>query len=79
MKQILGILCFVITVAAVVTNAVVMIISPKMWFRMSHWIRLSGSLTEEKYASGWGAVQVRVLGVCFLLIMAYFLHGCLSR
>lgn len=78
MKQFIGILCFVITIVAIVGNAVLMLISPKIWFRVPHWIRLSGSLTEAKFSSGWGAIQIRVLGACFLAIMAWFVHGCFA-
>ena len=78
MKQIIGILCLVLVALVVLVNAAPMVISPRSWFRMPRWIRLSGSLSETKYASGWGAIQIRLLGACFLAIMAWFLHGCFS-
>lgn len=78
MKQVIGMVCFIVTVVAVVSNATLMLISPRIWFRIPHWARLSGSLSETKYSSGWGAVQMRVLGACFLAIMIWFLRGCVS-
>jgi hypothetical protein len=78
MKQIVGMVCLIVTVVAVVTNATLMLISPKIWFRVPRWIRFSGSLSETQYRSGWGAIQIRLLGACFLAIMIWFLHGCVS-
>ena len=78
MKQVIGVICLIVTVVAVVSNATLMIVSPRMWFRAPHWVRLSGSLNETKYSSGWGAIQIRILGACFLAIMIWFLHGCVS-
>jgi hypothetical protein len=77
-KQVIGMICLVVTVVAVVSNAALMLISPRIWFRIPHWVRLSGSLSETKYSSGWGAIQIRVLGACFIAIMIWFLHGCIA-
>ena len=79
MKLAIGVICFVITIAAVGGNAIVMLISPRAWFRLPHWIRLSGSITEAKFSTGKGALQVRMLGGCFLILTLWFLHGCLAR
>ena len=78
LKQIIGMICFIVTVAAVVGNGTLMLISPRIWFRVPQWVRLSGSLSETKYSSGWGAAQIRALGACLLAIMVWFLHGCVS-
>jgi hypothetical protein len=74
--QVIGVICLIVTVVAVVGNAVFMLVSPAMWFRIPQWARLSGSLSTTKYSSGWGAIQIRILGACFLAIMIWFLHGC---
>jgi hypothetical protein len=78
MKQLFGVICFVIAVVAVTGNAVLMLVSPRAWFKVPQWIRLSGSLAAERFSSGWGAIQVRILGACFLAVMAWFVHGCLA-
>ena len=78
MKQLIGIVCFIVVVVAVVGNGVLMLASPRTWFRIPHWVRLSGSLSETKYSSGWGAIQIRVLGACFVAIMIWFLRGCMA-
>lgn len=77
MKQLIGIVCFIVVAVAVVSNGVLMLVSPRLWFRAPHWARLSGGLSEAKYSSGWGAIQIRLLGACFLAIMIWFLHGCI--
>jgi len=78
MKQIIGVVFFIFTIVVVTGNAALMVVSPRAWFRVPRWIRLTGTMSEDKFASGWGAIQVRLLGGCFLAIMAWFLHGCLS-
>ena len=78
MKEFVGLICAIATILAVSVNAVVMIISPRLWFQMPQWIRASGGLTKERYTSGFGAVQVRVLGAIFLGVMAYFAYAFLS-
>ena len=78
MKQFVGAFFLVATIVAVGANAVVMLISPQSWFRIPHWIRLSGSLTQEKFSSGTGALQVRLFGATLLGVLAWFLYGCLS-
>jgi hypothetical protein len=58
-------------------NALTMVISPRHWFLLPEWIQGSGSLRlrREKYSSGWGAFQVRLLGAIFLagLFATFFL------
>ena len=77
MKQIIGVVCFVITIVAIGANAILMLISPRTWFRLPSWIRLSGSLVEEKFGRGWGGIQVRALGGLFLAVISWFLFEAL--
>ncbi len=78
MKQLIGIVCFIVVVVAVVGNGLLMLVSPRLWFRAPRWARLTGSLSEAKYSTGLGAIQIRMLGACFLAIMIWFLHGCMA-
>ena len=41
--------------AVVFVNALFMLASPRAWFRLPGWIRAQGTLTEGKYATGWGS------------------------
>ena len=62
LKQMIGMICLIVTVAAVVGNGALMLISPRIWFRVPRWVRLSGSLSETKYSRGSGAARMRALG-----------------
>jgi hypothetical protein len=76
--QLIGFLCFAIAILAIGANGIFMLISPKVWFRLPFWIRASGSLSKEKYESGWGATQIRLLGAVFVGIVAWFLYSAFS-
>ncbi len=79
MIRIVG-LCIAIVVGLVMTvNAAFMLASPRSWFRLPGWIRAQGSLIEDKYASGWGAIQVRVTGALILAAIAWVLYDMLLR
>jgi len=55
MPKILGLCVAVIVGLVIMINAAFMLASPRSWFRLPAWLRAQGSLTENKYASGWGA------------------------
>jgi hypothetical protein len=60
-------------------NAFYMLISPRAWFRLPRWIRAEGSLTEGKYTTSWGAIQVRFTGALFLAIIGWVIYESLLR
>ena len=66
MIQALGVLCFVYVVLTVSVNGLCMLISPQAWNRLPGWIRASGGLMKLQYVNGWGAIQVRLVGACFI-------------
>ena len=78
MKQIIGMACVIVTVVAIIGNATLMLISPRTWFRLPRGVRLSGNLSKTKYGSGWGAIQIRVLGAGSLGGMIWLLHDCVA-
>lgn len=68
-------LCVAIVVGLVMTiNATFMVASPRSWFRLPGWLRAQGSLIEDKYASGWGAIQIRITGGLILAAIAWVLY-----
>lgn len=73
-KPILGWSVIVFLGAVLFVNALFMLASPKAWFRLPSWIRAQGSLTEDKWASGWGATQVRSAGAILLGFIAWVLY-----
>lgn len=65
-------------VLALTINGTIMVVSPRRWFRLPAWLRTTGTLTERQYASGWGAIQVRVMGAILLGMMAYVVWDLLA-
>lgn len=60
-------------------NGAYMLISPRAWYRLPRWLRASGTLTEERYGSGWGAIQVRIAGAMCLAVSAFILYAAFFR
>jgi hypothetical protein len=52
-------------------NGAVMLISPKAWWRLPSWLAGHGTMTERKYDSRGGRLQVRALGAIFIAVVAY--------
>ena len=68
---------FGITATVMLVNAFYMVISPDAWFRLPRWLGLQGVLTRDRYGSGWGAIQVRVLGTIIIVIATWIPYGVL--
>ena len=79
MKIILGWSLIVVLGAVMFVNAIFMLVSPRTWFRLPSWIGVRGTLTEEKYSSGWGGIQVRSAGAISLGFIAWVLYHSLIR
>jgi hypothetical protein len=54
-------------------NGIVMVVSPRTWFRLPSWFAGRGTMTERKYSTRNGSLQVRVLGAIFVAAVAYLL------
>ena len=78
MLHILGWIMLVLVVVAIATNAAFMLISPRTWFRLPNWIRAQGSLTEKKFGSGWGAIEVRITGALGVGVILWVLYDALD-
>jgi uncharacterized membrane protein len=83
-KTILGWSLLAALGAVLFVNALFMLASPRAWFRLPHWIRAQGSLTEQRYANGWGGIQVRSAGAILLAFIAWvvyhsFIQGTLPK
>lgn len=70
--------CLILTFVVIGTNGTLMLISPRAWFRVPKWIRLSGGLTEARVGRGRTAILIRLLGACYLAVIVFFLHGYFS-
>jgi hypothetical protein len=74
MSRALGWLIIVLVGLVLVINGLIMLISPRTWFRLPSWIGFQGGLTEEKYGSGIGAIQVRLLGGIFVAVVLWVIY-----
>ncbi len=79
MFHILGWFAVAVVAVFLAVNGVFMLASPRAWFRLPGGLLAKGSLTEKKYATGWGAVQVRVTGAIFLAMIAWVVYDSLLR
>lgn len=71
MIRIFGWTMFALVVIVMTINASFMVASPRAWFRLPGWLRAQGTLTEDKYSAGSGAVQLRIAGVLILASLAW--------
>jgi hypothetical protein len=76
--RILGITIAVMVGLMVLINASVMVVSPKAWFRLPSWLAGRGNLSERKYATGRGAVQLQILGGLMLAGIAWVIFDMVS-
>lgn len=77
--KVIGWVIVVLVVAIMVINASVMLLSPRTWFRLPGWLRAQGTLTENKYGAGWGAVQLRFGGALILLSIGWVAYELLIK
>jgi hypothetical protein len=69
----------IVLVAFIGINAGFMMISPKAWFRLPSWMLAKGTLTEKRYTSGWGAIEVRITGALTLGLIAWVVYDALLK
>jgi hypothetical protein len=65
----------VLTLTMMAINAIFMLFSPRLWFRLPGWIRANARFTTDKHSVGLGAVQVRILGGVVLLVLAIIISA----
>jgi hypothetical protein len=66
-----GTVAAIATLVGIAINGVYMLVSPRAWFRLPAWFRFQGSLRPDRYSSGWGAIQVRLLGFAFVALLLW--------
>jgi hypothetical protein len=77
--QVLGLSIVAIVGAVIAVNAFFMLLSPKAWFRLPSWILAKGTLTEKRFARGWGAVEIRLTGAITLGVIGWVLYHSLTK
>ena len=79
MQTVLGWSLVALVFLVFVFNGVIMLASPKDWFRLPTWMSCRGGLTEAKYGRGWGLAQVRILGGVMVAVPLWILYDFLSK
>lgn len=79
MWRIVGLCGVAALVVVLALNGAFMLVSPRAWFRLPKWVGLHGSLTEARYAKGWGAIQTRLTGAIVLAVIVWALCDSLLR
>ena len=79
MRLILGWCCVAVVAIGLTTNAAFMLVSPRAWFRLPRWIRLTGSVSERRYGTSWSAIGVRLAGAITLGVVSWVLYDLLTR
>lgn len=74
MIQLIGKVIAVVVAVVMVINASFMLVSPSAWFRLPSWLRAQGTMREDRYGSGWGALQVRAGGALVLVAIAWVIY-----
>lgn len=75
MRQILGWIMGAALGVGLLVNALFMLLSPKAWFRLPKWFPArSSAMTEERYGSGPGAAEVRLVGAVMLAVIVWVLY-----
>lgn len=79
MIKILGwaVLGAVMLVAAL--NALYMLFSPQAWFRLSPWIRATGTVRARNYATAGRTIELRFLGAVLLAVIGWILFNLLVK
>ncbi len=62
-----------------VANAVIMLVSPRVWFRMPGWSSFRGTITERQYGDRAGHFLVRFLGATCLGFSLWIFYDMISH
>jgi len=62
-----------------VANAVIMLTSPRLWFRMPYWTAFRGSVTERQYGDRAGHFLIRFLGATCLAFSIWIFYDMFSH
>jgi hypothetical protein len=76
---ILGWIALFVLGAILTVNATVMLISPRVWFKLPTWIRAQGTLSERKNSQGFGALEIRILGALMLAAITWVVYDFLKK
>ena len=79
MAHVALIICAIVFAVLWVSNAAVMLVSPKTWLQLPSWTGVHGTMTQRKYDNSWGRLQVRLLGAIFLTVSLGIIYDVVSN
>lgn len=79
MINILGWVIFGVVILMATLNALYMLFSPQAWFRLSPWIRATGTLKAKNYSTAGYAIELRFVGAVLLAIIGWILFDLLVK
>jgi hypothetical protein len=79
MRSILGWMAVCLFGTLWTVNGLIMVISPRIWFRLPTWTGVHGRLTKEKYSSGPASIEVRLLGAIVVAATAWVAYDAFWR
>jgi len=57
-------------------NGLPMIVSPRAWYRLPRWLRISwSSLGKEQSSSKWSAIRLRIIGFLIIAIATWIIFA----
>jgi hypothetical protein len=71
----LGWLAATYTIIMILLNGVIMLASPRSWFKLPGWLRPQGTFTEKEYSAGWGSVRLRFMGAVFVGAISWLIYS----
>ncbi len=70
-----GITLIVFVLALTLVHGVLMLFSPRLWFRIPKWIRGGGYFSDELHSRGWQTLPLRLTGLCMVSMVLYVLYS----
>jgi len=68
---ILGVVCGVTAIVAIVFNGSYMLFAPRKWFELPHWLAGRGTMRKKDYQTEGALLEVRLLGGALLAMIGY--------
>jgi hypothetical protein len=75
MAKFFGRACAAVVLSAMGINAVLMLISPRLWWRMPGWLRANGRFTYRDTSTLGRALGIRITGALLTLFVSVLTLG----
>jgi hypothetical protein len=80
MLQLVGSLIAVLVGLLFFVNGSFMLVSPRAYFKLPSWLAPKGAhINEKRYGSGWGVIELRILGAIFVGVTVWVVYDAFLR